>query len=140
MLFMKKVNEKGTKLFNEGMEVFKKAIPVAIGAPLMEETIVSTLEGEVIAPVGFHIVTGVKGEKYPIGPEVFAQYEEVSLGLYAKQKIIVRTVQLEEACEVDTPWGATLQAKKGDFLIMETPENMWVVEEKIFGDTYAYNN
>lgn len=134
---MTKLNQKGTEMFAKGLEVYKKAIPVAISAALNVETTVETLEGTVTAPAGFHIVTGIKGEKYPIGPDVFAQYEEVSPGMYAKNKVIVRCVQINESASVDTPWGATLEGKPGDFVILESSTNMWIVEEKIFNETYA---
>ncbi|QJX80007.1 hypothetical protein [Priestia megaterium] len=135
---MTKLNNQGIKMFAEGVEVYKKPIAIAIGPVLTVETTVETLEGTVQAPVGSRIATGVKGEKYPIPAETFAQYEEVSTGMYAKKKVVVRSIQLQETASVDTPWGATLQGNPGDYVILESADNMWIVEQDIFNNTYAF--
>lgn len=46
-------------------------------------------------------------------------------------------IQLQETASVDTPWGATLEGKPGDYVILESIDNMWIVERDIFNDTYA---
>jgi len=43
--------------------------------------VIRTLEGDMIAPLGYYIVKGVKGEAYPVSPEVFTQiYEPIEDG------------------------------------------------------------
>lgn len=44
-----------------------------------------------------------------------------------------------QTMEVKTPWGAVLTAKKGDFLIseMDTPDDYWPIDAKIFDETYV---
>lgn len=56
--------------------------PVVIEAyQCEEETIIHTLEGDILASVGDFIITGVKGEQYPCKPDVFWKtYEPVSEG------------------------------------------------------------
>jgi hypothetical protein len=47
---------------------------VHLSAPVL---LVSTLEGDMIACAGDYIITGVKGERYPCKPDIFAAtYEE----------------------------------------------------------------
>ncbi len=43
-----------------------------------------------------------------------------------------------QTMEVKTPWGASLMAKKGDFLVSElnSPEDMWPVNPEIFDESY----
>lgn len=40
--------------------------------------------------------------------------------------------------EINTPWGAQLTAKSGDFLIseMETPDDYWPIDPVIFEESY----
>jgi hypothetical protein len=47
--------------------------PVVIDAVKCEEvTFIETLEGTMRAEVGDWIITGVKGERYPCKPDIFA--------------------------------------------------------------------
>lgn len=134
------LNRLGKKEYNNDKvvsEVFKKPIPITIGKPLDKITKVETLEGIVEAPIGYRIVTGVKGEKYPIGEDVFNQYKQVGEDTYAKDKVVVKSMPIKEVGSVVTPWGAKLTAKVGDYLIMESEDNMWVVEEAIYETTYS---
>lgn len=42
-----------------------------------KKQVIKTLEGNMIASPGDWIVTGIKGEKYPVKPEIFQKtYEE----------------------------------------------------------------
>lgn len=134
---MMNLNIFGQSVFSTAMEVYKKPIVIQISEPLTEETHVNSLENpNLFAPAGFRIVTGVKGEKYPLPPKDFENYEAVEGG-YAKKKIIVRAVQLSQEGQVSTPWGETLHAQIGDYLVMEAEDNMWVVEKNIFEETYV---
>ena len=44
-----------------------------------------------------------------------------------------------ETMEVNTPWGAQLTAKRGDFLVseVEKPHDFWPVDPSIFEDSYV---
>ena len=44
----------------------------------------------------------------------------------------------EQTRLVETPWGETLTAKSGDYIVNEvdTPEDCWSVEREIFEETY----
>jgi len=43
-----------------------------------------------------------------------------------------------QTMEIDTPWGAHLTVKKGDFLVseLETPDDVWPVNAQIFDASY----
>lgn len=58
--------------------LFRKK-PVVISAVCTTERVeIVTLEGTMVADVGDWIITGVKGEKYPCKPDIFAAtYEAV---------------------------------------------------------------
>lgn len=52
-------------------------IPGLIYAPVERCVYIPTLEGEMTGRVGDWIITGVKGERYPCKPDIFAAtYEE----------------------------------------------------------------
>lgn len=54
------------------MAKFRKK-PVVIEAEVAtQRTVISTLEGEMTAEPGDYIITGVKGERYPCKPDIFA--------------------------------------------------------------------
>lgn len=56
-----------------------RKIPIVLEAYQTEEEMdIETLEGVMHASIGDYIVTGVKGEKYPVKPDIFKNlYEEV---------------------------------------------------------------
>lgn len=60
------------------MPRFRKK-PIMITAfPAKKRQVISTLEGDMVAEKGDWIVIGVKGEWYPVKPEIFAKtYEYV---------------------------------------------------------------
>ncbi len=43
-----------------------------------------------------------------------------------------------QSMEINTPWGATLTARKGDFLVSEvaTPSDYWPIDPVIFEESY----
>ena len=56
-----------------------RKIPVVLEAYQTDEEMdIETLEGVMHASIGDYIVTGIKGEKYPVKPDIFEKlYEEV---------------------------------------------------------------
>jgi hypothetical protein len=48
------------------------------------------------------------------------------------------TLDEPQTKQVKTPWGSLLTAKKGDMLVseMDTPDEQWPVDAKIFDETY----
>lgn len=56
-----------------------RKIPIVLEAYQTDEEMdIETLEGVMHASIGDYIVTGIKGEKYPVKPDIFKNlYEEV---------------------------------------------------------------
>lgn len=56
-----------------------RKIPIVLEAYQTDEEMdIETLEGVMHASIGDYIVTGIKGEKYPVKPDIFEKlYEEV---------------------------------------------------------------
>ena len=57
--------------------VRKRPVEVEAFGPLTVETIIPTLEGEMIASPGDFIIRGVKNELYPIKPDIFLDTYEI---------------------------------------------------------------
>ena len=54
------------------MPRFRKK-PIVITAELCaNRTVIKTLEGDMVAEPGDWIITGIKGERYPCKPDIFA--------------------------------------------------------------------
>lgn len=56
-----------------------RKIPIVLEAYQTDEEMdIETLEGVMHASIGDYIVTGIRGEKYPVKPDIFENlYEEV---------------------------------------------------------------
>ena len=54
------------------MKARKRPVVVEVEGPLTEVRMILTLEGMMRADVGDYVITGVKGEQYPIKPNIFA--------------------------------------------------------------------
>lgn len=131
---MKRIPDSATPI-----KVFKRPIPVK-AEQLTEARTIQTMEGPVEAAAGDWLMTGVKGEQWPIKPAKFAAtYEPVEgkAGYYAKKKQVVTAYTLSEPMTVKTSWGAEIAGKKGDWLVAASPEDRWIVEAQIFQETYA---
>ncbi|MEK4230859.1 hypothetical protein [Solibacillus sp. FSL H8-0538] len=133
-----KINEIGTKLFNQASLAYKKPIHIKIEGPIQEQQIIASLENnEQVAKKGDYIVTGVQGEQYPIGPEVFADYDKVDgENVYCKKKKMVHVYKVDFKGEVETTQGSTLYFQPGYYIVMESPTDMWAVAGDIFETTY----
>lgn len=113
--------------------------------------VVETLEGDVICNKGDYIVTGIKGEKYPVVQEKFEKkYEKVSNDMYQKKKGEVQAFKLDSDFSVQLTSGrGVLQGNKGDYLVTSpntftgvvTEDDLkgvdvWVVNGDIFPELY----
>ena len=71
-----------------------------------ESGTIDTLEGPVKYPKGFYIMTGPKGEQYPISPEKFAELkDDLGNGIACTKKIIKVAKMADHSGSVDTSWG-----------------------------------
>lgn len=104
----------------------------------------ATLEGPVAYAAGDAILTGVRGEHWPIVRARFEQTYEAAPGTvagqpgtYRKRPLGVMAVQLEAPVEVALGAGrGVLRGAPGDWLVQYGPGDFGVVAADIFGQTY----
>jgi hypothetical protein len=99
---------------------------------------IDTLEGPVKYPAGFYIMTGPKGEQYPISPKKFAELkDDLGDGVCTPKKIIKVAKLADHPGSVDTSWGEKLQYNTGeDIIVRHGPNDYGVVKKDIFAQTY----
>lgn len=103
---------------------------------------INTLEGPVSYKKGYYIMTGPKGENYPIPPEKFKELKDDQGNGIATPKKIVKIAKLaDHNGSVNTSWGATLQYTKGnDYIVRHGVNDYGVVKADIFRQTYDQIN
>lgn len=105
---------------------------------------VGTLEGVVNAATGDAIVTGIFGERWPVGRDCFnGKYEAVSPlttgspGNYLSLPVEVVATQMHAPFEVVLADGRSrLQGQVGDWLVDHGDGNLGIVNAAIFAATY----
>jgi len=99
---------------------------------------INTLEGPVKYPAGYYIMTGPKGEQYPITPEKFAELkDDLGDGVCTPKKIIKVAKLADHSGSVDTSWGEKLYYNTGEDVIVRHGTNDYgVVKKDIFAQTY----
>lgn len=99
---------------------------------------IDTLEGPVRYPKGYYIMTGPKGERYPISPEKFREIKVDNGDGTASPKPIVKLAKVaDHSGTVDTSWGEKLQYNPDvDVIVRHGPGDYGVVKADIFKQTY----
>ena len=124
----------------ESFQCFKKPIPLEFRIAQGSEE-VKTKEGVVVASSGDYIMTGTKGENWPIPSDQFNYdilTQDGNTGTAAKKKIIVSAKEMNETFEVKVSWSAsTLKGNPGDYLVQYGPGDYGVVGREIFQETYS---
>ena len=109
-----------------------------------ENIVIDTLEGLVPAATGDAVITGVRGERWPVRRTKFAElYEPVSGtrmgedGHYRRRAVVVRTTRLTQPLSLSLPdeHGA-LSGSAGDWLVQHTDGSFGIVADDIFERTY----
>lgn len=109
-----------------------------------ENIVIDTLEGLVPAATGDAVITGVRGERWPVRRTKFAElYEPVSGtrmgedGHYRRRAVVVRTTRLTQPLSLFLPeeQGA-LSGNAGDWLVQHTDGGFGIVADDIFERTY----
>jgi hypothetical protein len=126
------------------LRVCKKPIPVR-AAFAAADGVCETLEGSVRFKAGDAIVTGPKGERWPIGRDSFrSSYEPVPPtragedGDYRKAPSLTFALRLDRPLAVPVGWqNDPLQGRPGDWLLQYADGNYGVVQDNIFRDSYA---
>lgn len=99
---------------------------------------IQTLEGPVKYDTGYYIMTGPKGEQYPITPERFNSLkDDLGNGVCTPKKIIKLAKVADHSGTVDTSWGEKLHYDPGvDVIVRHGPNDYGVVKKDIFAMTY----
>lgn len=99
---------------------------------------IDTLEGPVKYPKGYYIMTGPKGEQYPISPEKFKDLKnDLGDGVCTPKKIMKIAKLADHSGTVATSWGEKLHYNPGEDVIVRHGENDYgVVKKDIFAQTY----
>ena len=123
---------------DSSFETYKHPTPIKYETATQSGTI-NTLEGPVAYKAGYKIITGAKGERYPIPPEKFAGLYDTNSESSATPKKITKLAKLaDHDGAVKTSWGETLHYKAGeDYIVRHGANDYGVVKKDIFAKTYA---
>ena len=112
----------------------------------LEKVVIDTIEGPVHAEVGDAVVTGVRGERWPVRRAKFAElYEPVSGtsmgedGYYRRRAVVVRTTRLTQPLSLFLPdeQGA-LSGNAGDWLVQHTDGSFGIVQSQTLKNFHLY--
>jgi hypothetical protein len=134
-LFESKLND---SWFQDGFQTYKKPAQEHYEIA-QQDGQVQTLEGPVNYRAGYYILTGPKGEQYPIPPEKFAELkDDLGNGVCTPKKIIKVAKLADHDGAVKTSWGETLNYTAGnDYIVRHGAGDYGVVKADIFNQTYA---
>jgi hypothetical protein len=119
-----------------GFNTFKLAKPIHYDTATDSGT-VDTLEGPVRYEAGHKIITGPKGEKYPVSPESFEDKYDIDDEHTATPKKIVKYAKLADHDGVlQTSWGNLEYTKGNDVIVRHGDGDYGAVKLDIFQQTY----
>lgn len=102
---------------------------------------VQTLEGPVKYEAGHYIMTGPKGEQYPITPEKFATLKDDNGDGTASPKKILKMAKLADHDGVlHTSWGDLAYTTGNDYIVRHSTGDYGAVKKDIFAQTYDTSN
>jgi hypothetical protein len=98
---------------------------------------VQTLEGPVQYEAGHYIMTGPKGEQYPITPEKFNTLKDDQGNGIATPKKILKVAKLADHDGViHTSWGDLNYTTGNDYIVRHGTGDYGAVKKDIFAQTY----
>lgn len=123
--------------FNQGgFDTYKKPSPIKYQTAIDNGT-VETLEGPVDYMAGHKIITGPKGEKYPVTPQKFADLYDVNGDNTATPKKIMKVAKLADHDGVlHTSWGDLHYTAGNDYIVRHGTGDYGAVKKDIFAQTY----
>ena len=123
--------------FRQGsFKTFKKAAPVKYQVAQQDGTI-DTLEGPVKYQTGHYIMTGPKGENYPIVPEKFnTLYDDHGDGTATPRKIDKIAKLADHDGTIHTSWGDLNYTAGNDYIVRHGTGDYGAVKKDIFAQTY----
>jgi hypothetical protein len=102
---------------------------------------VETLEGPVSYDTGHYIMTGPKGEQYPITPEKFREYkDDLGDGECTPKKILKVAKLADHDGVLHTSWGNLNYTTGNDYIVKHGPGDYGAVKADIFAKTYDTSN
>ncbi len=136
-----KINEVTSKIndewFKGGFVTFKKPAKEHYEVAQKPGTI-DTLEGPVKYDIGHYIMTGPKGEKYPITPEKFwALKNDLGNGVCTPKPIKKVAKLADHDGVLHTSWGDLNYTAGNDYIVRHGTGDYGVVKKDIFAQTYA---
>jgi hypothetical protein len=125
------------------LRVCKKPVAVAVEFASAGGTY-NTLEGEVHYEAGDALLTGIRGERWPVRRHLFrSSYEPVpptrsgQNGRYRKLPAVAHALRLTQFFDIPVSWQReTLHGKPGDWLIRYSDGSFGIVQDEIFRETY----
>lgn len=119
-----------------GFETFKKPAQEKYEVAQQAGT-VQTLEGPVNYEAGHYIMTGPKGEQYPITPEKFNTLKDDQGNGIATPKKILKVAKLADHDGViHTSWGDLNYTTGNDYIVRHGANDYGAVKKDIFAQTY----
>ena len=99
---------------------------------------IETLEGPIRYEAGAYIITGSKGEQYPIPPKRFAELKKDNGDGTATPIAIPKIAKIaDHSGTVNTSWGEPMHYNPGeDIIVRHGPNDYGVVKKDIFAQTY----
>lgn len=123
--------------FKDGFQTFKKPAREKYEIA-QEDGTIQTLEGPVNYKKGYYILTGPKGEQYPIPPEKFNELkDDLGNGVCSPKKISKTAKLADHDGVVKTSWGEDLNyTANNDYIVRHGAGDYGVVKADIFKQTY----
>jgi hypothetical protein len=123
--------------FKDGFQTYKKPAREKYEVA-QEDGTIQTLEGPVNYKKGYYILTGPKGEQYPIPPEKFDELkDDLGNGVCSPKKIIKTAKLADHDGVVKTSWGENLNyTANNDYIVRHGAGDYGVVKADIFKQTY----
>jgi len=126
------------------LRVCKRPIPVRVEFA-RADGVCETLEGPVRYRASDAILTGVKGERWPVRRDLFlSSYEPVSHtragenGRYRKAPSVAYALRLDDPRDVPVNWqNDPLHGRPGDWLLHYADGAYGVIQDSIFRESYA---
>jgi hypothetical protein len=124
--------------FEQGaFQTYKKAAPVKYTVPGQPGT-VKTLEGPMKYSAQARIITGPKGEQYPVEPAKFAElYDDNGDGTATPKKILKVAKLADHDGVLHTSWGDLQYTAGNDYIVRHGANDYGAVKKDIFAQTYA---
>ena len=123
--------------FEKGsFETYKHPTPIHYKTAIASGT-VDTLEGPVDYQAGHKIITGPKGEQYPVSAQKFAEYYDDNKDGTATPKKIHKIAKLaDHDGVVKASWGNLNYKADEDYIVKHGSGDYGVVKKDIFAKTY----